>query len=186
MNLSHSLVTGTCSDVFLAEERGISMMLFALLIFVGQSLGPFTSGFIATYLGWRWIFWIQSILALVTFILMVIFLDEPRGTVILSNRARKLSKGGQIYRTAADDERASFSIMVRTSLTRPFIYLFTEPVILALSAWVGMAWATIFLLLSSVPIVFREYGWSQPQIGECMLAEQSRKSYLTSSSFAPF
>ena len=44
-------------------------------------------------------------------------------------------------------------------------YLFTEPIVLALSSWIGFAWAIIFLGGTSELLVFREYGFSDGEAG---------------------
>jgi hypothetical protein len=99
------------------------------------------------------------------FISMLFILQETRGTVLLSRRARRLTKEtGKLHRCRADDERSSFGVMLTTSLTRPFLYLTTEPIVLAFSLWVSLAWGLIFLSLSSVPIAFGQaYGFTEQQ-----------------------
>ena len=44
-------------------------------------------------------------------------------------------------------------------------YLLTEPIVLALSAWIGFAWACIFLGGTSVLLVFKQYGFDDGQAG---------------------
>lgn len=68
------------------------------------------------------------------------------------------------WRVLADQERASLAVMVRTSLTRPFHLLATEPVVFFFSLWVSFAWAVLYLALAAVPPVFRTaYGFSLAQ-----------------------
>lgn len=40
------------------------------------------------------------------------------------------------------------------------VYLTTEPIVIALSLWVGFAWGVIFLFASSVFVVFESYRFS--------------------------
>jgi len=157
-----SMVGGSVSDVFLPNERGMPMSLFCLLIFVsrrrsspslaptmlttcvllgqiGQALGPFTASYtVAGPAGWRWVFWWQAIIALASFVWMFFALEETRGPVLLSRRAARLSKEtGKAMRTRADDERSSFAHAVRISLSRPAVWLVTEPIVLSFSLWIG-------------------------------------------------
>lgn len=44
-------------------------------------------------------------------------------------------------------------------------YLVTEPIVSALSAWIGFAWACIFLSQSSILLVFESYGFNAAQAG---------------------
>ncbi len=102
-------------------------------------------------------FGFQAFLSVIVFIWMLFTMHETRGTVLLSRRAKLLTKvTGKLHRCRADDERAKLSIMLKTSLTRPFLYLFTEPIVLIFSLWVGVAWGVIFLSLSSTAIAFRQ------------------------------
>lgn len=130
---------GTVSDVYATDSRGFPMSAFCLLIYIGQSLGPVAAAYILKDHGsWRWVFGFQGILAAVTFVLMVIFLRETRGPVLLSRRARRLTKEtGKLHRCSADDERTSFWTAVKISLSRPAVWLFTEPIVAAFSLWIG-------------------------------------------------
>lgn len=42
-------------------------------------------------------------------------------------------------------------------------YLATEPIVLAISLWIGAAWATLFLFVNSAGLIFAQYGFD---IGE--------------------
>ncbi|KXJ86925.1 major facilitator superfamily domain-containing protein [Microdochium bolleyi] len=65
-----------------------------------------------------------------------------------------------------DEQRASISQMVRASLTRPFYFLFTEPIVFFFSLWVSFAWAVLYLTFASIPLVYRRvYGFSVAQAG---------------------
>ena len=140
------------------------MSIFCVLVYAGQAISPsISSALVSTGSGgWRLIFWFQGAFNLVVFIAMLLLLQETRGTVLLSRRAIQLSKEtGKPHRTRADDERQTVAIMVQTSLSRPFLYLTTEPICLAFSLFVGVAWALLFLSLTSVPIAFgRAYGYT--------------------------
>ncbi|KDN37818.1 MFS general substrate transporter [Tilletiaria anomala UBC 951] len=188
-SVGNSMVGGSVSDVFPTVKRGLPLSVFCLLVYVGQSFSPTVSAYIVpSHLGWRFVFWWQSILGAVVFLAMLLLMRETRGTYLLSRRAKRLTKqsmhqyqqqeqssgkadeessrrpGYMTYRCRADDERGSFMTMARTSLSRPFVYLLTEPVCLVFSLWVAVAWGTVFLSLTSVPVAFREaYGFTNAQ-----------------------
>ena len=136
------------------------------LLSVAQAFSPIISAsLVLSPVGWRFIFWFQMIINGTVFISMLFILQETRGTVLLSRRARRLTKEtGKLHRCRADDERSSFGVMLSTSLTRPFLYLTTEPIVCAFSLWVAVAWGLIYLSLPSVPIAFGlAYGYSEQQ-----------------------
>ncbi|KAI1137321.1 MFS general substrate transporter [Hypoxylon sp. FL0543] len=65
-----------------------------------------------------------------------------------------------------DEQRASISTMITVSLFRPFLLLFTEPIVFFFSLWVSFAWAILYLTFGSIPLVFqRQYGFSIEQSG---------------------
>lgn len=73
--------------------------------------------------------------------------------------------GGKVqYRCRADDEKHSYVQMVFTSVSRPILYFFTEPIVTAFSLWVGVLWGTVFLAIVAVPQSFTyAYGWTAEQ-----------------------
>lgn len=167
-SVGNSMVGGTVSDIFPSKKRGLPMSLFALSIYVGQSVGPFTVSYTVANpkLGWRWVFAWQGFIGALVFVLMAVFLSETRGPVLLSRRARSLTKSDpqrRQYKCSADDDRVSFWQAVKISLSRPAWWLISEPIVTSFSLWIGFLWGSIFLLLESVPIVFGAYGWTEPQ-----------------------
>ncbi|KAI0188130.1 major facilitator superfamily domain-containing protein [Xylaria flabelliformis] len=70
------------------------------------------------------------------------------------------------WTTKADEERGSIVTMISSSLTRPFHFLFTEPIVFFFSLWVSFAWAILYLTFGSIPLVFRrQYGFTIEQSG---------------------
>ncbi|KAI8964681.1 MFS general substrate transporter [Daldinia sp. FL1419] len=70
-----------------------------------------------------------------------------------------------------DEQRASLVTMITVSLFRPFMFLFTEPIVFFFSLWVSFAWAILYLTFGSIPLVFqRQYDFSIEQSGLVFLA----------------
>ncbi|KAI1432786.1 major facilitator superfamily domain-containing protein [Xylaria sp. CBS 124048] len=70
------------------------------------------------------------------------------------------------WKTRADEERGSLVSMISISLTRPFHFLFTEPIVFFFSLWVSFAWAILYLMFSSITLVFnRQYDFNVQQSG---------------------
>ncbi|OTB02676.1 hypothetical protein M426DRAFT_322438 [Hypoxylon sp. CI-4A] len=83
---------------------------------------------------------------------------------------RGLSEGARLRRirwvVKEDEQRASLVTMVTVSLFRPFMLLFTEPIVFSFSLWVSFAWAILYLTFGSIPLVFqRQYGFDTEQSG---------------------
>lgn len=169
----NSLVGGILSDIFPSHERGLPMSIFALTIFFSQGVAPLCAAFTVAEQGWRVAFWWQMGLCFLPWVLMMFIFDETRGPVLLSWRAARMTKecGGKIiYRCRADDEKTSVAEMVKTSISRPLVFLTTEPIVTSFSLWIGTLWGTTFLSIAAVPIAFGEaYGWSQEQASIVLL-----------------
>lgn len=70
-----------------------------------------------------------------------------------------------------DEQRATLVTMITVSLFRPFMFLFTEPIVFFFSLWVSFAWAILYLTFGSIPLVFqRQYGFDIEQSGYVFVA----------------
>ncbi|ORY95219.1 major facilitator superfamily domain-containing protein [Syncephalastrum racemosum] len=67
---------GSVADLFSPQERGRAMSIFMLATIIGPAFAPMIGGYIAQYLGWRWIFYLCTIIGGVIFIANVLFLRE--------------------------------------------------------------------------------------------------------------
>ncbi|KAK4703621.1 hypothetical protein P7C70_g2595, partial [Phenoliferia sp. Uapishka_3] len=159
------VVAGIVADLFKKRNRGTAMGTFVVMVYAGNGLGPTCANWIAYKVNWHWVYWLQMIMGGVAFLLIFFFLPETRGILILEKRADALTKetGKPHYIRGADYiELATFAERVKISLTRPLIYLFTEPIVAIMAMWIGTAWGVVFLLIGAVAHVFTEtYGFNQ-------------------------
>ncbi|KAJ5639325.1 uncharacterized protein N7484_007187 [Penicillium longicatenatum] len=177
-----TMVGGIIADICMPKNRNMPMALFSVAAIFGTGLGPLVCGFIAEYTTWRWIFYIQIIIAGMITLAVIFLFRETRGLVILRAKAKKLNewydaleasgcygvrfpteeKSVRIrWRIAGDEERAGLSEMLWTSTTRPFHLLFTEPVVFFFSLWAAFSWSVLYINLSVIPLIFQEhYGFS--------------------------
>lgn len=51
---------GTVSDLFVQEERGAAIAVWAMCPLLGAVVGPIIGAFVASAIGWRWVFWILT------------------------------------------------------------------------------------------------------------------------------
>ena len=84
--------------------------------------------------GWRWIYWVLFILIGVVFFLTIL-VPETFAPVILKRKAARLRKetGDDSYITKAETDRRPFSSTLKLAMTRPFIMMVTEPIVLFFS-----------------------------------------------------
>lgn len=174
------MVGGVVSDIYHAADRNTPMAMFSGSALLGTGLGPLTCGWIAQYISWRWIFYIQTIIDAVLMVVICICFKETRGSVLLSRKAKTLNKWYEAreqagyfnfdmpsdsnpqkkvsqrirWKVKSDEERADLMTMISISLYRPFHLLLTEPVVFFFSLWVSFSWAILYLTLGAIPLVF--------------------------------
>ncbi|GLC70796.1 MFS siderochrome iron transporter 1 [Pleodorina starrii] len=158
---------GILADMFTAEQRGLAMSFFAVAPFMGPVIGPIVGGFTGQAVGWRWVMWVMTLFSGAMLLLSAVFLPETYAPVMLRHRARRLAAAtGKIYRTKYDTKGGvRFSQLLKTSLTRPCILLFREPIVLLLSIYLAIIYGVLYMLFAAFPIVYqRARGWG-PGIG---------------------
>lgn len=152
---------GVLADLWSPMERGRAMALYSLMPLLGPAIGPIAGGFIARYSTWRWVFYSTSIAAFFIQILGFFFLKETYAAEILKRKKQRLIKstGNKSLHTEFENPNRSFSSHVGLALKRPFILLFTQPIVQVLALYIGYVYGVLYLVLASFPMLwFRRYG----------------------------
>jgi multidrug resistance protein len=156
---------GVIADMFPAAQRGVAMAIFAAAPFLGPVLGPIIGGFLGMSAGWRWVMGFLAAFSGLLWILGSLLVPETYAPVLLRRRAAKLSKmTGKVYVSKADHEggRPTIAESFKTALSRPWILLFKEPIVLLLSIYMAIIYGTLYMLFAAFPIVYQvNRGWSQ-------------------------
>jgi multidrug resistance protein len=156
---------GVIADMFPANQRGLGMAIFAAAPFLGPVIGPIVGGFVGETIGWRWCEGIMAIFTGSLLIFGTLVIPETYTPVILQRRAKALSKRtGKKYISMLDKRQGRITpkAAFEKALTRPWVLLFREPIVLIISTYMAIIYGTLYMLFGAFPIVFREYrGWSQ-------------------------
>lgn len=156
---------GVIADMFPAKERGLALTAFASAPFMGPVFGPIVGGFVGETIGWRWIEGIMAIFTGILWIIGSLVIPETYPPVLQRRRAQKLSKmTGKVYKSKGDADSGPTSALhvFKTSLSRPWVLLFREPIVLLLSIYLAIEYGTLYMLFSAYPIVYQmSRGWSQ-------------------------
>ncbi|KAI9163958.1 putative mfs-multidrug-resistance transporter [Paramyrothecium foliicola] len=156
---------GVIADMFPAAQRGVAMAIFAAAPFLGPVLGPIIGGFLGMNAGWRWVMGFLAAFSGLLWILGTILVPETYAPVLLRKRAAKLSKmTGKVYVSKIDHDggRPTLSESFKTALSRPWILLFKEPIVLLLSIYMAIIYGTLYMLFAAFPIVYQvNRGWNQ-------------------------
>lgn len=142
-----TIIPGTLANMYEPKDRAIPVACFSLVAVLGTVAAPLYCGFINQAWGWRAIEYVQLVSNGCCFILLVVFLRENRGSVLLTSRAKKLRKqtGDQRYRSAAELETPSLKALLHASTVKAAVMLIKEPVVLVFSLWLAYCWALVSL-----------------------------------------
>lgn len=132
---------------------------------MGPVLGPIVGGFVGMTVGWRWIEGVMAIFTGVLWIAGILFVPETYTPIILRKRAAALSKEtGMVYKSRKDSEQEPKTVLqvLSFALSRPWVLLFVEPIVLLLSVYMAIVYGTLYMCFSAFPIVYQETrGWNQ-------------------------
>jgi multidrug resistance protein len=164
---------GVIADLFPASQRGLAMSLFASAPFLGPVLGPIIGGFLGMTEGWRWVMGFLAIFSGALWIIAGSIVPETYAPVLLHQRAIKLSKlTGKVYKSRIEAEQGKKTLgqSLKISLSRPWILLFREPIVLLLSIYMAIVYGTLFMMFGAFPIVYAgQRGWNQGVSGLAFL-----------------
>ncbi|KAH9838117.1 Major Facilitator Superfamily [Teratosphaeria destructans] len=158
---------GTISDMFVPSERAGVFGWYLLGPLLGPTLGPLFGGIIVQRAGWRWIFWVLTIVCGINTLAGFIFLRESYAPVLLAWRKQKLERdegSPDKYRFEGEDRRP-LSKKLAHSLTRPFRIL-SQPIVLTMSTYQALLFGTTYSIYTNMqPIYQGEYGFNTEQVG---------------------
>ncbi|KAH8818993.1 major facilitator superfamily domain-containing protein [Xylogone sp. PMI_703] len=148
---------GTVVDVIHPQKRGAAMALYMLGIILGPTIGPVVAGFITQAKGWRWIFWILTIISGAITAIMLVFMRETYAPRILELKAARLRKetGNNSIRSQMHSGLSPKDVFLR-AIVRPGKLLIFSPIVLLLSIYTGIAYGYLYLLFTTFSSIFEE------------------------------
>ena len=135
-----------------------------MLIFV---VGPVAGGYLSEAKGWRWVFWILTMLSGFCTILCFFFMRETYAPTILARKTARLRKetGNLELRSKLDIGLSPRDFFIR-SIIRPAKMLTKSPIVLSTSLYVGVVYGYLYLLFTTFTLVFeKSYGFSSGSVG---------------------
>ncbi|KAJ4385040.1 hypothetical protein N0V85_008307 [Neurospora sp. IMI 360204] len=84
-----ALCQATVADITTSAERGTYIGITSLPQVLAPSLGPVLGGLLTEYLGWRWIFWLLTIMASVNLLALIMFYPETCRKIVGDGSGRK-------------------------------------------------------------------------------------------------
>lgn len=159
-------------DLWSLIERNYAFPFYAIIAFLGAVIGPVPGAIItwAHTISWRWVDWVTDIMAGILLVLVILFLPETYSPLILHWKAkqlRRLTKDDR-YRSPLEFklERTSFLKRVGRALSRPFIMLWSEPIIIIFSCYLAVIFIILYTFSAGFDSIFMKiYKLNEGQVG---------------------
>ena len=152
---------GTIGDVWQPHQIPFGLPFATFCAYSGPSIGPVVGAY-TPEIGFAWADWISMLVMGATIIFVLLAQPETYSPLLLEWRAkhlRDLTRDSR-YRT----EYASVSSLgprLLTNLYRPFVMIWTEPIILVFTFYLILLYFVLFTFLSGYEAIFtRTYGIS--------------------------
>ena len=114
---------------------------------------------------WQWVMGLLAAFSGVVWIVGSLCVPETYAPVLLQKRAAELSRmTGKCYVSKLDYERGQLTLVesFKVALSRPWILLFSEPIVFLLSMYLALIYGTLYMLFGAFPIVYQVHrGWNQ-------------------------
>ncbi|KAL5586541.1 hypothetical protein FOBRF1_016411 [Fusarium oxysporum] len=156
------LIEGTFADVWPANKTVTYYSFLTLASYLGAAAGPIIGGFVFAAKGPAWLSWVTLIFATAA-LAFGSFMPETYGREILRTRIRYNKSG---IRLPCAQSGVTFSEMTHITVLTPVKMLFTEPLVILISLYLGLNFAVVFQWFISVPAALgATYGFGVRQSG---------------------
>lgn len=133
------------SDLWIPEERGRSLAVYAVVPLLGSAVGAIFGGWVVQSASWRWLFWGSSAFVACCLACGFLVLRETFAPVILRQQQKKLLGDD----SATPPLTKTLTKIITVDLPRPFILVGTQPIIWALGLYMAYIWGLNFLMIST-------------------------------------
>ena len=147
---------GLLGDCWRPEQRGRAISVYSLAPLLGPAVGPIAGGFITENTTWRWIFWSTCIADVCIQISGLFFLQETYAPKLLAQKTERLRKetGNMELRSEFDDHHIPLRTRLAIALSRPFIMITTQPIIIVLASFLAYLYGLCYIVLSTFPTLW--------------------------------
>lgn len=162
---------GSITDMIAQEKRGVAMSAFAVGPLLGPIIGPVVGGYVSGELGWRWVFWIISMVSGFVTITFFLFARETYAPTILQrkvNKLRKSTNNPSLYSKL--DSGLQPKDFFKRGILRPCKMLLFSPICQIASLYVALAYGYMYLMFASLsPLVQQIYHFTTGEAGLAFL-----------------
>lgn len=154
------------TDMFNPRQRARVVGKYVLGILIGPVVGPVAGGFLSETLGWRWCFWIMTIVGGINSLVGILFLRETYAPQLLKLRARRTAIELDHPTIAADHDPRSLPRRLTQAIKRPMKILFLQPIVFLMACYMALLYGSMYLLFTTFPEVWTgQYGFNAGESG---------------------
>ncbi|KXG47861.1 Major facilitator superfamily domain, general substrate transporter [Penicillium griseofulvum] len=147
---------GTVGDIWQPLQIPFGLPSVTIAAYAGPILGPVIGAY-TPEIGYVWADWISMIIAGVALVVVLLAQPETFSPVLLEWRTKHLREltGDNRYR-AASTSASSLGTRLLNNVSRPFVMIWTEPIILIFSFYLVLLYFVMFTFLNGYPFIFAE------------------------------
>ncbi|KAJ4202410.1 hypothetical protein NW759_015397 [Fusarium solani] len=164
--------SGTIADMIPPEQRGAAMSIWSIGPLLGPVVGPVCAGFLVEAKGWRWVFWVITIVSGAVILVSFIIFRETYAPVLLERKASKLRKatGNNKYRSVMQAKGTPKQVFI-SAITRPTRMLLFSPIVSMVCLYIATLYGMLYLLFTTFTFVYHDmYGFSAVGAGLSFIA----------------
>jgi Arabinose efflux permease len=158
---------GIVKDLFEEEHRGRAMSVMSLAGVLGPVIGPIVGSYLGERAGWRWVFWLPTLISSVLGVLMLIIYRETYKVIILERKAKKLRRETDRpeLRSRYERDETLGHKFLSTSI-RPLTLLSRSTILLLSTIYLSIVYGYTYITMTTIAPVFQErYGFSEGASG---------------------
>lgn len=163
---------GSIADLWDQMGKTYAFPLYGVTGFGGPVMGPVIASYIGTEMNtWRWAEWINLFMATLALIIILAFMPETFGPLILKWKAEDIRAvtGDSRYKAELEITHRKFSTRMKVALTRPFV-MAAEPIIILMALYMTVIYIVLFTFLDGFTFIFDEvYDIGQGLTNVCFL-----------------
>ncbi|MCJ1447616.1 MAG: hypothetical protein MMC23_008127 [Stictis urceolatum] len=145
---------GSFDDMFKSETRIWIVYIYTLFGNCGLVLGPIYSAYVSTYAGWRWVFYISTIVSGFG-IFASYFLNESRTGYLLELKVKEIHQETSTSSLKVPHkEKITLRSFLQTSLFRPLLFLVSEPMVFSCAVLMAISFSLIYGLTEGITVVY--------------------------------
>ena len=128
---------------------------------MGLVTGPIYSSYMTAYAGWRWVFYVSTIVSGIGLIASW-FLHESRTAYLLDVEAKLVQESlGDKSLRIPEGHRYTLRSFAKDCLFRPLEFLVTEPIVICCAVLMTISFSLIYGLTEGLTVVYANFGFAE-------------------------